>query len=142
MARPPVKIRLESHFPMFYMNSMAQQITHSNTKAVAQLLGVAITTVYSLCHGIRGWRKIEPLPHSRKGTRGRLRFDLSAVRAWQRRTRFEVQPREGPRLAAIERDRDRLDRIGVDLGKGGRSDRTEWLCRFSLPAAADFRPRN
>lgn len=66
-----------------------------SAKVVAAFLGVQETTIYSLCRGVRGWKKIEALPfHGDRyaKTRQRYSFDLAAVAAWVDRTKFKVMP--------------------------------------------------
>jgi len=63
-----------------------------SARAVAKLLGIKETTVYSLVKGVRGWSVIEPLPvrHiGRKLKRPRFRFSLDEVNAWAERTQFK-----------------------------------------------------
>ena len=59
--------------------------------ACAELLGISVTTVYALVQGVRGWKRITPLPahHIGKGTqRPRVMFDLAAVGKWRDKEKF------------------------------------------------------
>lgn len=64
-----------------------------NTRTVATYLGIKDTTVYALCRGMRGWSRIEPLPHflhPSENKRERYSFDLGAVAAWKARSGYVV----------------------------------------------------
>lgn len=76
-----------------------------NAKVVAAYLGVTEMSVYSLVKGVRGWKRITPLPHiqtapSGGGTlRPRLSFDLGAVAEWVIETAYKPT-KTGPRTRA------------------------------------------
>lgn len=80
-----------------------------SANVVATYLNVKLSTVYSLCKGVRGWNKIKPLPHftDKIVERSRYTFDLAAVQAWREETNFKLSPQgrgrklhERPREAA------------------------------------------
>lgn len=67
-------------------------LTLVTAKTIAAHLKVSITSVYSLVKGVRGWKKIEPLPVKQFGDsseRPRMLFDLDEVVAWVERTQFK-----------------------------------------------------
>lgn len=76
-----------------------------NARVVAAYLGIKEMTVYSLVKGVRGWKRITPLPHiqtapSGGGTlRPRLSFDLQEVAAWVVETSYKPT-KTGPRTRA------------------------------------------